>query len=202
MLRFLEPRHSSPFAIWERVFDGTYDKPFILDTGRLRYLHFGFEATQSAMYLDDPYRLRLAYTRKMMAFLLFNGAPHRILMLGLGGGSLAKFCYQRLPGSAITAVEVSADVIALRDSFLVPEDNDRFRVVRADSANYLARRGPGKDVILADACNRAGIAPELHHRFLSKCATPAVSRRRVRYESVWGPVALCSAPGQDTSGLR
>jgi spermidine synthase len=161
VLRLLEPSSSCRSSLWQRLFDGTYDKPFILDTGRLRCLQFDLEAVQSAMYLDDPYRLSLAYTRKMMAFLLFKDAPHRMLLLGLGGGSLAKFCYRRLPGTAITAVEVNPDVIALRNAFLVPDDDDRFRVVRADSANYVAELGPGKDVILADACNRAGTAPAL-----------------------------------------
>jgi spermidine synthase len=161
MLRLLEPPGSSTYALWQRLFDGTYDKPFILDTGRLRCLHFDLEATQSAMYLDDPYRLSLAYTRKMMAFLLFKEAPQRLLLLGLGGGSLAKFCYRRLPETTITAVEVNPDVIALRNAFLIPEDDDRFRVVRADSANYVAEVGPGKDVILADSCDRAGVAPAL-----------------------------------------
>jgi spermidine synthase len=161
MLRLLEPSGSCRYSLWQRLFDGTYDKPFILDTGRLRCLHFDLEAIQSAMYLDDPYGLSLAYTRKMMAFLLFKNAPHRMLLLGLGGGSLAKFCYRRLPATAITAVEVNPDVIALRDAFSVPEDDDRFRVVRADSANYVAELGPGKDVILADACDHAGIAPAL-----------------------------------------
>ena len=42
------------------------------------------------MQLDDPYALCLAYTRKMMAFLLFNRTPRRILMLGLGGALLRK----------------------------------------------------------------------------------------------------------------
>jgi spermidine synthase len=161
LLHFLEPQDTCSYTLWSRVFDGTYDKPFILDTGKLRYLHFDFSATQSAMFRDDPYRLTLAYTRKMMAFLLFQGSPHRILVLGLGGGSLAKFCYQRLPHAAITAVEVNPDVIALRDAFLIPKDDERFRVIHANSARYIARRGPGKDVILADACTRDGIAPDL-----------------------------------------
>jgi hypothetical protein len=30
---------------------------------------------------DDPYALCLAYTRKMMAFLLFNDAPRHILQI-------------------------------------------------------------------------------------------------------------------------
>lgn len=98
----------------------SYNKPFIMDTGRERSLHFDVFAVQSAMDLDDPYRLSLPYTRKMMAFLLFNGAPRRILLLGLGGGSLAKFCYRHLASAAITVVEVNPEVIAFRDAFFIP----------------------------------------------------------------------------------
>ena len=162
MFRLLEPSSSCRKSLWARLCDGTYDKPFILDRGLLRCLHFDLSAVQSAMRLDDPYRLSLAYTRKMMAFLLFNPTPRRILLLGLGGGSLAKFCYRRLPSSALTVVELNPDVIALRDAFRSPADGNRFRVVRADSANYVTDSGPGKDVILADACDRAGVAPQLH----------------------------------------
>jgi spermidine synthase len=162
MLRLLEPQHSCKQSLWERLFEGTYDKPFIRDTGRVRHLQFDLDAVQSAMRLDDPYRLSLPYTRKMMAFLLFNHSPERILMLGLGGGSLAKFCYRRLPSTAITTVELNPDVIALREAFRIPADDARFRVIRADSASYIAGVGPGKDVILADACDRNGVAPELH----------------------------------------
>jgi spermidine synthase len=161
MLRLLEPPHSCRKSLWERLFNGTYDKPFILDTAHLRCLHFDLDAVQSAMHLHDPDRLSLAYTRKMMAFLLFNGSPNRILLLGLGGGSLAKFCYRRLPRAAITVVEVNPHVIALREAFRIPADDDRFRVVRADSANYVAGLGLRKDAILADACDRSGIAPEI-----------------------------------------
>lgn len=161
MLRFLEPRGSCRKLLWERLFDGTYDKPFIVDSGLRRYLHFNFDAVQSAMHLQDPDKLSLAYTRKMMMFLLFNRAPARILLLGLGGGSLAKFCYRRLPGAAVTAVEVNSDVIALREAFLIPRDDDRFRVVCADGAAYVSRLKRSKDVILADACDRAGVAPGL-----------------------------------------
>ena len=162
MVRLLEPAHSCRQSLWERLLDGTYDKPFILDTGRLRNLQFDLDAVQSVMRLDDPYQLSLAYTRKMMAFLLFNRSPERILMLGLGGGSLAKFCYRRLPSTAITTVELNPDVIALREAFRIPADDDRFRIIHGDSADYTAELGPGKDVILADACDRTGVAPELH----------------------------------------
>ncbi len=160
MLRLLEPPGSCQKTLWKRLFAGTYDKPFIVDSGMRRFLHFSLDAVQSAMHFEAPDKLSLAYTRKMMAFLLFNRAPARILLLGLGGGSLAKFCYRRLPYAAITVVEVNPDVIALREAFRIPADNDRFRVIRADGAAYMARLARSTDVILADACDRAGVAPE------------------------------------------
>jgi spermidine synthase len=163
MLRLLEPAGSSPSTLWERLFDGSYDKPFIVDSALKRFLHFDLDTVQSAMDLEHPQRLCLAYTRKMMAFLLFKRAPARILLLGLGGGSIAKFCYSRLPSAALTAVEVNADVISLREEFCIPADDARFRVIRADGAVYVRQASLRKDVILADACDRSGVAPELDH---------------------------------------
>jgi spermidine synthase len=160
-LRLLEPPGSCRQSLRQRLFDGTYDKPFIVDSGPRRFLHFDLDAVQSAMFMQHPDRLSLAYTRKMMAFLLFNRAPMRILMLGLGGGSLAKFCYRHLPGAMITAVEVNPNVIALREAFCIPSDDNHFRVIYADGATYIARLRRSKDVILADACDRLGVAPAL-----------------------------------------
>ena len=186
MLRLLEPSDSCRRSLWERLFAGTYDKPFILDSGQWRFLHFDLDAVQSAMSLQDPHKLSLAYTRKMMAFLLFNHAPARIFLLGLGGGSLAKFCYRRLPRAAVTAVEVNPDVISLREEFSIPRDDSRFRVIRADGAHYLAHLRRSKDVILADACNRSGYcARTRRHRVLPTSPSRLVAWRRVREQHVW-----------------
>src|SRR5262245_8046780 len=61
MLRFLEPPDTCANALWERLFSGDYDKPFIVDVRLRRFLHFDFDAVQSAMDLVRPERLCLAY---------------------------------------------------------------------------------------------------------------------------------------------
>jgi spermidine synthase len=160
-LRLLEPVGSSEAALLQQLTTGTYDKPFIQDCGPLRFLHFDLENVQSVMRHDDPDALCLAYTRKMMAFLLFNADPRRVLQLGLGGGSLAKFCYRHLPHSKITVLEIDPHVLALREEFRVPPDDERFRVLQGDGVSYIARRAPREDVILVDACDRNGVAPSL-----------------------------------------
>jgi spermidine synthase len=160
-LRLLEPVGSSHARLLEQLIDGTYNKPFIEDCGPLRYLHFDLDNVQSVMRLDDPDALCLAYTRKMMAFLLFNSQPRRILQLGLGGGSLAKFCYRYLPEALITVLEIDPDVLALREEFRVPLDDQRFRVVEGNGVEYVAGRAPRDDIILVDACDRNGLSPTL-----------------------------------------
>jgi spermidine synthase len=192
-LHLLEPLDSCQKTLWERLFTQTYAKPFIIDSGLQRRLQFDLYTVQSSMHREHPDRLTLAYTRKMMAFLLFNRSPKRILLLGLGGGSLAKFCYRRLPCAAVTAIELSSDVIALREAFRIPPDDDRFRVICADGADYVARLGRSKDVILADACDRQGIAPELDAIEFYQNAHRCLSRGGMFVANMCGDLNICAA---------
>lgn len=111
------------------------------------------------MAIGNPLELIVPYTRKMMAFLLFVPRPRQILMIGLGGGSLAKYCHHHLSGCAITVVESNPEVIALRDEFCLPRDDARLKVVEADGAAFVARSTEEFDVILVDAYDRIGVAP-------------------------------------------
>lgn len=157
-IKLLEPRDASVSALQERLLDGTYRKAFIVDDGRLRYLHFGLNYVQSVMRIDQPDRLDLRYTQKMMGFLLFHPEPETLLMLGLGGGSLTKYCYRRLPEARISVIEIDPDVIALRRHFSVPDDDARFRVVRGDGFSYLGESHEPVDVLLVDAFDVDGLA--------------------------------------------
>jgi spermidine synthase len=114
--------------------------PLVVSEERgVRHLHVGGEAIQSAMRLEDPYALELDYTRCMMAFLLFHPAPRRALMIGLGGGSLAKFFHRRLAGLRTRVVEYDERVIATaRALFHVPADDTRLRIEHGDGVAALA----------------------------------------------------------------
>ena len=124
-------------------------------------LHFGFPTIQSRMQTADPDRLVLDYTRTMMGFLLFVPEPESILMVGLGGGSLAKYCHRHLPQAAFCTVELSREVIALRDRFDIPADSERFRIVCADGADHLRSNHACADVLLIDGFDRDGQPAQL-----------------------------------------
>lgn len=108
------------------------------------------------MLKAEPERLILDYTRTMMGFLLFQPKPKRIAMIGLGGGSLAKYCHLRLPETDFTAIEISSEVVALRKEFGIPEDDARFRVVCADGADAVRNSKNSFDILLIDGFDRNG----------------------------------------------
>jgi spermidine synthase len=132
-------------------------KPFVFETKKTKSLHFSIAEVQSCMALTQPDSLDLAYTRTMMGFLLFHPMPLRIGMIGLGGGSLAKFCYRHLPRSDITVLEINPHVTALRDEFCVPADDHRFRVIRADGSRYVRAHESAFDVLLVDGYDYDGL---------------------------------------------
>ena len=105
----------------------------------VRTLHVGGEAIQSSMRLSDPFALELDYTRCMMSFLLFHPRPRRALKIGLGGGSLVKFLWKRLPGLRTRVVELDERVVRVaREQFHLPADDARLAVEVGDGAHALA----------------------------------------------------------------
>ncbi len=132
-------------------------KPFISTDDDSKSMQFDMSLIQSRMRLDDPIALDLQYTRAMMGFLMLNAEPAKVLMIGLGGGSLAKYCHAHLPQADITVVEINPHVIEVRDDFMVPPDSERFRVVCGDGADFVAKTKAGTyDVILVDGFNYEG----------------------------------------------
>lgn len=128
----------------------------------IRTLHLGSSSVQSAMRLTAPNDLELVYTRCMMAFLPFYPQPRNILMIGLGGGSQAKFVYSRLPQAKTTVIEINAQVVAAaRDYFLLPPDNERLQVIIAEGAAFVAAHPATADVLVVDGFKDGSHVPSL-----------------------------------------
>ena len=134
----------------------TGEAPLLHEENGELSLHFNFPTIQSRMLKTDPERLVLDYTRTMMGFLLFKPKPEYIAMIGLGGGSLAKYCRRKLPDSRFTAVELSPEVIGLRDQFGIPPDDDFFSVLCADGADFVHGESESLDVLLIDGFDSGG----------------------------------------------
>ena len=147
-------------------------KPFVHDDGQVRSLHFTQGEIQSRMDRRSPWHLEVDYTRTMMGFLLFGPVPAKLAMIGLGGGSLAKFCYHQLRQCRLTVLENNPHVIALRRDFCVPEDDARFEVIEGDGAVFAASPPAGLNVFLVDGFDHTGQPPALcTQEFYDDCFT-------------------------------
>lgn len=161
----------SRFRIHRQVATGASVE--VSEKNGVRYLHLGSDTIQSAMRLSRPNDLELSYTRCMMAFLLFVPPPAMVVMIGLGGGSLARFIYQRMPDTRITAVEINPQVIAAaRQFFELPDDPGRLEVVVGDGDEYVRGVAACPDVLMVDGFGIDGGAPELATAaFYTDCAS-------------------------------
>jgi spermidine synthase len=150
--------------------DERFEKPVVQETASAKSMVFSDIDIQSRMIVARPDELQFEYTRLMMGVLMFQPQPKRMLMVGLGGGSLAKFCYKYLPDALITVVEINPHVIALRQSFCIPDDDARFQVVQTDAAHFMAQTEQTFDVVFVDGFDQHGMPEQLCSiQFYSDC---------------------------------
>ncbi len=119
------------------------------------------------MYLEDAIGLVHEYVQRMMAWLLFvepdSVKDRQAMQLGLGAGSLTKFCAKELRLET-TAIELNPQVLAVcRNSFKLPADSAMMRVVLADAAQEILnpKWWGTVDALQVDLYDREAAAPVL-----------------------------------------
>jgi len=153
----------------------------------VRRMHFGSDTVQSAMRINDPCALEVAYTRSMMAFLLFNADPHDFLMVGLGGGSTAKWVHEYLPAARTTVVEINPEVVsAARAYFQVPQDEERLRVLIGDGAHYVESHPLSCDVLMVDGYNEVAQSEALSTPEFYAACRAALKPGGILVVNLWG----------------
>jgi spermidine synthase len=160
---------------------------YISEKFGVRTLHIGSDTVQSSMRIARPHDLEVSYTRSMMAFLLFKPDPREVLMVGLGGGSLAKFIYHRLPGARTVAIEVNPRVVDVaRQYFVVPPDDDRLHIIVTDGADYLHDNHFNADVIVIDGYDAESQAEALSTPAFYRDCARALGDDGMLVVNLWG----------------
>jgi spermidine synthase len=175
------------FARWRLRRPANDDAVYVTEKFGVRSLHIGSDTIQSSMRIARPNDLELAYTRSMMAFLLFNERPDRVLMIGLGGGSLAKFVYHRMPETVTEAVEINPQVVAVaRRLFEVPVADERLIVRVCDGAEFVSREGPAFGAVLVDGYDGEAQVAELSSGAFYQACGRRLDKNGVLVVNLWG----------------
>ena len=136
-----------------------YRNILVEDNNDLRCLKFNVKSnkTQQSCFLkSQPEKLVFNYTKLLMASLLLNDNPKRILIVGLGGGTMSNTLAQLYPESQIDNIEIDPAVITVARDYFDFLESDKIKTYTQDGRIFIKRALLKKqtyDWIILDAFN-------------------------------------------------
>ena len=134
-----------------------YTRIIVEDERNLRCLKFTLvreNSRQTCMDRNNPQRLVFDYAKMTLSALLLKPDPERILIIGLGGGTLPMALRDILPSAVIDTVEIDEAVVRVAKRFFNFAEDDQNRVYVQDARVFgkrAALRGEQYDLIILDA---------------------------------------------------
>lgn len=116
---------------------------FVRDTGE--------EVVESQLDLRRPEELRVPYTQYMFLNYVFQPQPKKVLIVGLGGGSMVHFLQHYDPDVEVEAVEIDPDIVSIAEEYFGVRSEGNVKIVTADGFDYLRTTESRYDAIYMDA---------------------------------------------------
>ena len=129
----------------------------VVQTGDRRCLIFNVhrgDRNQTCVDVNNRDELIFSYTKMSFAGLLLNPDPKKILIAGLGGGTLPLAFNDLFPDAQIDVVEVDQAVVNVAKGFFFFEENENMTVAVNDARVFVKRAGilgDKYDFIILDA---------------------------------------------------
>jgi len=160
------------------------------DESGLRTLRFEKGgARQSVVKPGDPDYLELPYTRVALAGLALCAEPRRVLIVGLGGGTLAMFLHRHYPQAVIDVVDIDADVVQAARRFFGFREDERLRAHVADGREFIEKTALPYDAVFLDAFGANSVPPHLTTIEFLRAVRRAVTPGGIVIGNVWGRYA-------------
>jgi spermidine synthase len=181
---------AAPALAYESVLyekKSAYSTIVVTDEGDgLRALRFGRNGVrQSLVKPGDPEFLGLPYTRVALTGMALCEEPRRILVVGLGGGTLPAFLRRHYPDAVIDAVDIDPEVaLVAREHFGFRED-DRMRIHVADGRKFIESVRQPYDAIFLDAFGSDAVPGHLTTQEFLRAVRRAVTPGGVVIGNVW-----------------
>lgn len=125
----------------------------MIDSGSQRALYFVGETdvVETLIDLRMPHLLQHAYSRAVMAGLLYRPETSSTLLVGLGGGAIVRFLNHHFPKLSLDVVEIDAAVVRVAREYFGTAETPQTRIHVADGRDFLERSRARYDLILIDA---------------------------------------------------
>ena len=130
--------------------DSIYHHIIVAEDSYARYLQFD-RAFQSGMLLSDPFESPFLYAVYAHLGLIFSPKLRRVLVVGLGGGSIPKRFWRDYPEITIEVAELDPMVVDVAKRFFEVREDPRLRIFVQDGRLFLRRTPRKYDLIILDA---------------------------------------------------
>ena len=145
---------------------------------------------QSVVKPGDPDHVELPYARVALAGLALCEEPRRILVVGLGGGTLPMFLRTHYPAATIDVAEIDPDVVDVAKKFFGFVDDERVRAHVSDGRQFIERaRQADYDVIFLDAFGAHDVPKQLTTKEFLQITRRALKPNGVVVSNVWRPAS-------------
>ena len=114
------------------------------------------QRNQTCLDKNAPRKMVFPYAKMMMMSLLMVPEPERVLIVGLGGGTLPVALNELYPNAVIDSVEIDPAVKTVAETYFGFKENDQMKVILQDARVYTKRAlasGDRYDLIMLDAFN-------------------------------------------------
>lgn len=127
-----------------------YHEVRVLDEQGARVLKFN-AAEESRMSLANPLQGHFEYTEYFHTPWVWNRDIHRVLMIGLGGGSIQRAYLHYYTNVVSETVEIDPIVVQVARKYFKVAESPRLRIRNQDGRVFLQRSVEAYDVIIMDA---------------------------------------------------
>lgn len=156
------------------------------DASGLRTLWFERDGTrQSVVRVGDPDHIELPYARAMPTRIALVDKPGRILIVGLGGGTIPSFLHKHYPDVTIDVVDIDPVVVDVAKRYFGFREDATMHAHVADGRRFIEECKDPYDLIFLDAFSAENIPYALVTREFLQAVRRALTPDGVVVGNVW-----------------
>ncbi|MFH1268471.1 MAG: fused MFS/spermidine synthase [Planctomycetota bacterium] len=142
-------------------------------------------ARQSVVRVGDPDHLELPYARAMSVGVAFAEEPKRVLIVGLGGGTIPGFLHKHYPETTIDVVDIDPDVVIVAKRFFGFREDATMRAHVGDGRRFIEECRTPYDIIFLDAFGSENIPYHLATREFLQAVRRALAPGGIAVGNIW-----------------
>ena len=156
------------------------------DRHGLRTLWFrGDDEPQSAGKVDDPDHIAFEYVQAMPVALALVKEPKRVLVVGLGGGTLPNLLHKHYPQMVIDTVDIDPDVVDAAKRFFGFRADTTMHAYVGDGRQFIEECKVPYDIVFLDAYGSEDIPYHMATKEFLQAVRRATAPNGIVASNIW-----------------